>query len=215
MPFSSFGCAFFAPRIMWVDGLVKSKSKSPTLQPFRASVNASVVATRLLPTPPLPDETAIIRLIRFNLSFIMLVLASTIVYRVPFMFLSQTPRPSVISKSGLPHFRHLMYACATSGTKCIASAVLLSSFCFVKSHVLPHALHWSVVFARAMRNLAFLKLAGLSCEKANLSMSNSTCCSSPTLTVTSVTSFNFSFVAICVAAVITASAKAHSCIKKP
>jgi len=105
--------------------------------------------------------------------------------------------------------------CATSGTKCIASAVSLSSFCFLKSHVLPHALHFSVVFARVMRNLVFLKLVGLSCWNANLSMSSSTCCSSPTFTVTSVTSFNSSFAAICVAAVITASAKAHSCMKKP
>ncbi len=76
MPFSSFGWAFFAPRIMWVDGLVKSRSNKPTFMPFRVSVSASVVATMLLPTPPLPDETAIIRFICFRRSLIMLVLGS-------------------------------------------------------------------------------------------------------------------------------------------
>jgi len=77
MPFSSLGWAFFAPRIMCVDGLVKSKSKSPTLQPLRASVRASVVATRLFPTPPFPLETAMILLIRLSLSFITVVRGST------------------------------------------------------------------------------------------------------------------------------------------
>src|SRR5208283_2493619 len=76
-PFSSFGCTFGAPRIMWVDGLVKSKSNKPTLQPLRAKVNASVVATMLFPTPPLPLETAIIRLILLKRSLITLVRGST------------------------------------------------------------------------------------------------------------------------------------------
>ena len=77
MPFSSFSCVFWAFKIMWVDGLVKSKSNKPTLQPFCARVNASVVATMLFPTPPLPLETAIIRLIRLKRLFITLVLGST------------------------------------------------------------------------------------------------------------------------------------------
>jgi len=76
MPFSSLGCASLAPRIRWVDGLVKSKSKRPTLQFFLAKVNASVVAMRLLPTPPFPLETAIILLIFFSLLSIMVVRGS-------------------------------------------------------------------------------------------------------------------------------------------
>jgi hypothetical protein len=131
------------------------------------------------------------------------------------MFSSQTPRPSEISKSGLPHFGHLMYACATSGTKCIASAVVSSSLFFLKSQVFPQTRHLSVVLAFEMWNSAFLKLGGLSCESAKRSMSCSTCCSSPTLMVTSFISFRFSFSAICCAAVMTASAKAHSCIEQP
>jgi hypothetical protein len=118
----------------------------------------------------------------------------------------------VISKSGLPHLGHLMYVCATSGTKCMASAVVLFSCCFLKSHVCPQTLHLSVVFAFVMWNFAFVRLAGLSCERANLSMSSSTCCSSPTFMVTSATSFSCSFFAICDAAAIIASAKAHSCV---
>src|SRR3972149_1676440 len=76
MPLSSFGWTFLTPIIRWVEGLVKSKSKSPTLQPRRASVNASVVATRLLPTPPFPLETAMILPIRLNRSFMTLVRGS-------------------------------------------------------------------------------------------------------------------------------------------
>src|SRR3990170_509346 len=76
MPFSSFGWTPLTPMIMWVDGLVKSKSKRPTLLPRRANVKASVVATRLLPTPPFPLETAIILFIRLNRSFITLVRGS-------------------------------------------------------------------------------------------------------------------------------------------
>jgi hypothetical protein len=77
MPFSSFGGTFVAPRIMWVDGLVKSKSNKPTLQPLCAKVNASVVATILFPTPPLPLETATILVIRAKRSSITLVRGST------------------------------------------------------------------------------------------------------------------------------------------
>jgi hypothetical protein len=61
---------------MWVDGPVKSKSKSPTLQPFLARDNAKVVATMLFPTPPLPLETAIIRLMQLKRSVITLVRGS-------------------------------------------------------------------------------------------------------------------------------------------
>src|SRR3990172_4680782 len=78
-PLSSVGWAFFAPRIVWVDGLVKSRSNNPTLQPFLASVNASVVAMRLFPTPPFPDDTAMIRVILARRWLIMLVLGSLIV----------------------------------------------------------------------------------------------------------------------------------------
>ena len=107
MPLSSSGWTFLTPIIRWVEGLVKSKSKSPTLQSRRESVNASEVATRLLPTPPLPLETAIILPIRLNRSFITVVRGSN-VYLTPFMLSSQIPRPSAISKSGLPHFGHFM-----------------------------------------------------------------------------------------------------------
>lgn len=61
MPFFSVGCSFLMPRIMCVDGLVKSMSNKPTVQFFLANVSASVVAMRLFPTPPLPLETAIMR----------------------------------------------------------------------------------------------------------------------------------------------------------
>ena len=214
MPFSSLGCAFLAPSIMWVDGLVKSKSKRPTLRFFLAKVKASVVAMRLLPTPPFPLDMAIILVIFFSLSFIMLVLGSIMPHFTPFMFSSQIHRPSVISKSGLLHFGHLMYACATSGMKCMASAVFLSSLWFWNGHVFPHARHLSCVFARVMRKLVFLRLAGLSCESANRNISGSICWSSPIFMVTSVTSFSFSLSAIWVVVAITASAKAHSCMKK-
>src|SRR3989304_8848772 len=86
MPFSSFGWVSLAFRMMWVDGLVKSKSKSPTLQPFRASVRASVVATRLFPTPPFPLETAMILLIRLSLSFITVVRGATMFFVVLLCF---------------------------------------------------------------------------------------------------------------------------------
>jgi hypothetical protein len=214
MPFSSVGFAFLAPRIRWVDGLVKSKSKRPTLRFFLARVKASVVAMRLLPTPPFPLETAIISFIFFSLSFIMLVLGSIMPHFTPFMFSSQIPRPLVISKSGLLHFGHLMYACATSGMKCMASVVFLSSLWFWNSHVFPHARHLSCVFACVMRNFVFLRLAGLSCERANRNMSGSICWSSPIFMVTSVTCLSPSFSAICTVVAITASAKAHSCMKK-
>src|SRR3990170_2969047 len=78
-PLSSVGCAFFAARMVWVDGLVKSRSNSPTLQPFLASVSASVVAMRLFPTPPFPDETAMIRVILARRWLIMLILGSVMV----------------------------------------------------------------------------------------------------------------------------------------
>src|SRR3990172_11301251 len=78
-PLSSFGCAFLAPRMVWVDGLVKSRSNNPTLHPFLASVSASVVAMRFFPTPPFPDETAMIRVILARRWLIMLVLGSVMV----------------------------------------------------------------------------------------------------------------------------------------
>jgi hypothetical protein len=77
MPLSSVGCTVLGtPKIMWVEGPVKSTSNRPTLQPSLASESANAVATMLLPTPPLPLETAIIRLIRAKRSVIMLVLGS-------------------------------------------------------------------------------------------------------------------------------------------
>jgi len=94
----------------------------------------------------------------------------------------------------------------------MASAVSLSRFCFLKSQAFPQARHFSVVFARVMWNFVVLKLAGLSCERANRSMSRSICWSSPIFILTSVTSLSFSFSAICAAVAITASAKAHSCM---
>ena len=89
IPFSSFGCAFLAPSIMWVDGLVKSKSKRPILRFFFARVRASVVAMRLLPTPPFPLDMAIIRFIFFSLSFIMLVRGSIMLIGVLLCFESR------------------------------------------------------------------------------------------------------------------------------
>ena len=120
----------------------------------------------------------------------------------------------MISKSGLLHFGHLMYACAASGMKCMASAVFLSSLCCWNGHVFSHARHLSCVFARVIRNLVFLSLAGLSWESANWNMSRSICWSSPIFMVTSVTPFSPSFSAIWTVVAITASAKAHSCMKK-
>jgi len=73
------------------------------------------------------------------------------------MFSSQTPRPLAISKSELPHLGHLIYVCATSGTKWMASAVVLSSFLMLNCHLVPQTLHLSVDLAFKMWNLAFLK----------------------------------------------------------
>jgi len=109
MPLSSIGCSFLMPRIMCVDGLVKSKSNKPTAQFFLASVSARVVAMRLFPTPPLPLETAIMRWIGLSRRFIMLVRGSSICfYCAPFIVCSQIPLPVRMLKSGLLHFGHLM-----------------------------------------------------------------------------------------------------------
>jgi len=129
------------------------------------------------------------------------------------MLSSQTPRPFNISKSGLPHFGHLIYVCATSGTKCIASVVSLSSLFFLKSHEFSQTLHLSTALALVNRNFVFLNFSGLSWVSAKRKISRSTSCSSPIFTAASVICFNPSFWAICVAAEITASASAHSCIK--
>jgi hypothetical protein len=97
----------------------------------------------------------------------------------------------------------------------MASAVSLSTFFLSYAHVLPQTRHLSVVLAVDMRNLAFLRLAGLSWFRAKRKIRRSTCWSSPILTVTSVTCFTPSFSAISVAVFMTASANAHSCIEKP
>jgi hypothetical protein len=80
--------------------------------------------------------------------------------------------------------------------------------------MLPHARHLSWVLAFVILNRVFLKLAGLSCLSANWRIGRSTCWSSPILMSTSVTSPSFSFSAISDAVLMTASANAHSCIKK-
>jgi hypothetical protein len=95
----------------------------------------------------------------------------------------------------------------------MASAVSLSIFLTLNRQAVPQTLHRSVVLAFKIRNLAVLKSGGCICEIAKRRMDRSTCWSSPTLTVTSVTSFNFSFSATSFADVKIASAKAHSCIK--
>ena len=120
----------------------------------------------------------------------------------------------MISKSGLPQRGHFMYVWATSGTKWMASLVVGSSFCFWKSQVFPQARHLSVVFALVILNRVFLKLVGLSCLSANCRIGRSTCWSSPIFMSTSVISASFSLAAISDAALITASASAHSCMKK-
>src|SRR3972149_8791819 len=74
----------------------------------------------------------------------------------PFTLSSQTPLPSTTSKSGLPHFEHLMYVCATSGTKCIASATLASNFSLSKNHLCPHARHFSSAFVVQICIFVFL-----------------------------------------------------------
>jgi len=61
---------------MLVEGLVKSRSNRPTLL-FFASTSARVVAMRLLPTPPLPPETAMMLCTCFSLSSMMLMRGST------------------------------------------------------------------------------------------------------------------------------------------
>ena len=94
----------------------------------------------------------------------------------------------------------------------MASVVFLCSLWCWNGHVFSHARHLSCVFARVMRNLVFLRLAGLSCERANWNMSRSICWSSPIFMVTTVTSLSPSFSAICTVVAITASAKAHSCM---
>ena len=127
---------------------------------------------------------------------------------------SQIPLPWAISKSGLPQHGHFMYECAASGTKCMASLVAGSSFRFWSFHVPPQFRHFSWVLARVILNFVFLKLAGLSCWRANWRISRSTCWSSPIFTLTSATLDSFSFSAMSAAALITASASAHSCIEK-
>ena len=125
---------------------------------------------------------------------------------------SQTPRPVTISKSGLPHFGHLIKLCEASGTKWMASAVALSSFFRLNCHVVAQTLHFSVDLALRMWNLVFLKSSGFNWVRANRRMGGSICWSSPTLMVTSVTFFNFSCSATCLADARIASASAHSCI---
>ena len=95
----------------------------------------------------------------------------------------------------------------------MASAVSLSIFFLSYYQVFPQTRHLSVVLAVDMRNLTFLKLAGLSWVSAKRKMCRSTCWSLPIFTVTSVICFRSSFCAISVAVFITASASAHSCME--
>ena len=60
IPYSSSGKRPSIPRMTWVAGLVKSRSRRPTLCPVSARRRARVEATMLFPTPPFPLETAMI-----------------------------------------------------------------------------------------------------------------------------------------------------------
>ncbi len=72
--------------MMCDEGLVKSKSKRPTLQPFLASDKAKTEATRLLPTPPFPLDTAMTFRIFLSLSSIIAVLGSVKLFRSSYAF---------------------------------------------------------------------------------------------------------------------------------
>ena len=89
----------------------------------------------------------------------------------------------------------------------------MSTFFVLNLQVELQTLHLSVDLALRMRNLVFSKIPCFICESANLRIGGSTCWSSPTLIVTSVTVVICSFSAICLAEDRIASANAHSCIE--
>ena len=95
----------------------------------------------------------------------------------------------------------------------MASAVALSSFFKLNCHLVAQTLHLSVELILRMWNLAFLNRSVFIWVSAKRRIGGSTCWSSPTLMVTSVTSFRLSCSATCLADERIASANAHSCIK--
>ena len=59
MPSSDFQVDPARPNALGIEGPVTSASRIPTLRPRFAAATASIVVTKLFPTPPFPDATAI------------------------------------------------------------------------------------------------------------------------------------------------------------